>query len=226
MRKTFFTLFMLLLFSFGSFGQEWIGGAHFNMGIPTGNFKEANDGLTFPSISLQGLYQILKTPFYVGGEFGYSIYGTAMNRNNTIINGTDQRFRVRRNNNMAYFSGVVRIMPETSFWIRPFVEGQFGAVHTYTRSKVRENRLAEPLSSGTEFYDWAEIFQLGGGMMLALNKEKDTFLELRFHYLQTGNMDFLTKEGASYNELGQVSFSPQNAAFQLLQPSIALKIAF
>lgn len=42
MRKIFFTLFMLLMFSFGPFGQGWIGGAYFNMGMPIGNFKEAN----------------------------------------------------------------------------------------------------------------------------------------------------------------------------------------
>ncbi|MFC0263426.1 hypothetical protein [Fontibacter flavus] len=149
-----------------------------------------------------------------------------MNRNNTIINGAEQRFRIRNNKNMLSLSGVLRFMPETLFWMKPFIEDQLGGMHTYTRSKVRENRLAEPLSSGTEFYDWAGIFQLGGCVLLALNKEKDTFLELRFHYLQTGNMDFLTKEDAKYNELGQVTFSPQNAEFQLLQPKVALKIAF
>jgi len=206
-----------------AFAQEGIIGINFNTGIPTGDFKTEVGSTIFPAISINGLYQIPKTPFFVGGEFSYSRYGTQMTRSNNIINGTEQSFRIRRNNNAVHLAGVIRVMPETSFWVRPFVEGQLGGIHTYTRSRVRENRLAEPLSSGTELSDWALIYQFGGGLMIPLERSKDTFIELRVNYAHTGNMDILTKSRASYNDQGQVTLSPINTRFQLIQPSIGLK---
>ncbi len=218
--------FCFILISFETFGQDGLGGIHFNGGIPVGDFQSDVGNIFFPSISVSGLYQLPKTPIFVGGELGYGRYGTAMTRSRDVINGTDQRFRIRRNNNAINLTGVIRVMPETPFWVRPFVEGQFGGIHTYTRSKVRENRLADPLSSGTEVYDWAWMYQLGGGLMIPLEKSKETFFELRVNYVQTTEMDFLTKRDASYNDQGQVTLSPRTAAFQLIQPSISFKVAF
>lgn len=225
--KNSFSLFSLfLLLNFTAFSQNEIAGIHINAGIPTGDLQAEVGSMIFPSISVSGLFQVHKTPIFLGGELGYSRYGTAMTRSNNIINGTDQNFRIRRNNNAVYLSGVVRVMPETLFWVRPFVEGQFGGIHAYTRSRVRENRISEPLSSGTELADWAMIYQLGGGLMIPLDKSTETFLELRVNYVHTGNMNILTKGDASYNDQGNVTLSPRNTAFQLIQPSIALKFAF
>ncbi|SIS48922.1 outer membrane beta-barrel protein [Belliella pelovolcani] len=226
MKNLLTALFLFLAVSFSSYAQDGLGGIQFNGGIPVGGFQPEVGNILFPSISISGLYQLPKTPFFVGGELGYGRYGTAMTRSRDIINGTDQRFRIRRNNNAINLTGVVRVMPETPFWVRPFVEGQFGGIHTYTRSKVRENRLADPLSSGTEVYDWGWIYQLGGGLMIPLEKSKETFLELRVNYVQTSEMDFLTKRDASYNDQGQVTLSPRTATFQMIQPSIGVKFAF
>ena len=226
MKNVFFTFGLIFLINFTSYSQEGLGGIHFNTGIPTREFTDEVGSLIFPSISANGLYQIPKTPIFVGGEFSYGRYGTEMTRSRNIINGTEQRFRIRRNNNAISLSSVLRIMPETPFWVRPFVEGQIGGIHTYTRSRVRENRISEPLSSGTEVYDWAFIYQLGSGLMIPLDKSNETFIELRVNYLQTGSMDFLTKNDASYNNEGQVTLNTRNAAFQMIQPSIAVKFAF
>lgn len=226
MKKSFplFLLFFHLCFT--AFSQNNIIGIHINKGIPTGDFKSEVGTIIFPSISANGLFKLPKTPIYLGGELGYSRYGTMMTRNNNIINGTDQSFRIRRNNNAVYLSGVVRVMPQTTFWVRPFVEGQFGGIHTYTRSRVRENRISEPISSGTELADWATIYQLGGGLLIPIEKGKETFIELRVNYVNTGDMNILTKNDAGYNDEGNVSLTSRNTAFQLIQPSIALKFAF
>ncbi len=201
-------------------------GIHINTRIPTGDFKSEVGSMFFPSISVNGLFQLPKTPIYFGGEMGYSRYGTMMTRSNNVINGTDQSFRIRRNNNAVYLTGVVRVMPQTSFWVKPFIEGQFGGIHAYTRSRVRENRISEPISSGTELADWSTIYQLGGGILIPIEKGKATFIELRVNYVNTGNMNILTKNDAHYNDQGNVTLSSRNTAFQLIQPSIAVKFAF
>ncbi|AFL84132.1 hypothetical protein Belba_1520 [Belliella baltica DSM 15883] len=225
MKNSISLLSLFFLLSFTAYSQSEIAGIHINAGIPTGDFQSEVGSMIFPSISVSGSFKIPKTPIFLGGELGYSRYGTAMTRSNNIINGTDQSFRIRRNNNAVYLSGMVRVMPETPFWVRPFVEGQFGGIHAYTRSRVRENRISEPLSSGTELADWALIYQIGGGLMIPLDKNKETFLELRVNYVNTGSMNILTEGDASYNDQGNVTLSPRNTAFHLIQPSIAVKFA-
>lgn len=218
---SFVLVFISLSFSVQA--QETFGGLRFNAGLPTADFRSEVGNQWFPSLNLGFLHQLSKSPIYIGGEFGYMLYGTAVHRSREVINGTNQRFRIRRNNNAIHLSGVVRVMPDFGIGIRPFVEGQLGAIHTYTRSKVRENRLTEPFVSGTEVYDWAHMYQLGGGLMIPLEKGGDTFLELRVNYMQTGVMNFLTSRDSSYDAQGAVILNTRNAAFQLLTPSIALK---
>ena len=225
--KIILSLVLLLLsFSFSVHAQETLGGIRINAALPTADFRSEVGSQWFPSLNLGVLQQLANTPMYLGGEVGYMLYGTAVHRSREVVNGTDQRFRIRRNNNAIHLSGVVRVMPDFGIGVRPFVEGQFGAIHTYTRSKVRENRLAEPFVSGTEVYDWAHMYQLGGGLMIPLEKEGDTFLELRVNYMQTGTMDFLTSRDASYDNQGTVTLNTRNAAFQLLSPSLAVKFRF
>lgn len=219
-------LLVFYLFSLSTQAQETMVGLRLNSGLPVADFRSEVGNQWFPSINLGFFHQLSNTPIYVGGEMGYMLYGTAMLRNNNVLNGTEQTFRIRRNNNAAHLSGLVRVMPDLNIGIRPFVEGQIGAIHTYTRSKVRENRLTEPIAAGTEVYDWSHIFQIGAGLMVPLEKEGDLFLELRVNYVQTGSMDFLTSRDASYDNQGNVTLSTRNAAFQLLVPSLALKFKF
>ncbi|MCH7408770.1 hypothetical protein MM239_05140 [Belliella sp. DSM 111904] len=226
MKELIFSFFLLLLFGTSLKAQNHFGGVHLNGGIATGALQNEVEGLFVPSVSIQGLFRLSSTPIYLGGELGYSRYGSALTRSNSIINGTEQRFRIRRNNNAAYLTGLIRIMPETSFGVLPFVEAQLGGIHTFTRSRVRENRLSEPLSSGTEVYDWALLYQLGGGVMIPLNESRETFLELRVSYINSGEMDILTKQDASYNDQGQVRLNPRRTPFELIQPSVAVKFNF
>lgn len=226
MKKTISYLLIFVLFSFSVQAQETMAGLRFNAGLPIADFRSEVGSQWFPSLNLGFLHQLSDTPIYLGGEFGYMLYGTAMHRSNDVINGTDQQFRIRRNNNAIHFAGVIRLMPDLGIGIRPFIEGQLGAIHTYTRSKVRENRLAEPMAAGTEVYDWSHLYQFGGGLMIPLEKGGDTFLELRVNYMQTGTMDFLTSQDASYDNQGAVTLNTRNAAFQLLSPSLAVKFRF
>jgi hypothetical protein len=226
MKKILSLFFVFSIFSISGHSQDALGSFLFNGGLPVGAFQSESGNQFFPSLSVGFLQQLGRSPVYLGGEFGYMLYGTAMHRSNNVINGTEQGFRIRRNNNAIHLAGVVRVMPDIGIGIRPFVEGQLGAIHTYTRSKVRENRLTEPMASGTEVYDWSHLYQLGGGLMIPLEKGGDTFLELRVNYMQTGTMDFLNSRDASYDNQGAVTLNTRNAAFQLLTPSVAVKFRF
>jgi len=206
--------------------QELLGGFHLKSGIPVGDFKEESGIFAIPELGGSLLYSIAGTPIYLGAEFGYGRYGTAVTRRNDLFPGVNQRFRIRRNNNYVNLMAVVRVMPPMEMRFRPFVEGQLGGIHTFTRSRIRENRLADPIASGTEQYDWAMMVQVGAGMIVALNPSGDTFLEVKVNYVDSGQMDYLSRSSASYLEQGELVLTPKRSGFTMFQPSVAIKFNF
>lgn len=206
--------------------QQLLAGIHVKAGIPVAEFKSKSGIPVLPEVGLNFLHVIEGTPIFIGADIGYGLYGTEVTKRRDVFPGVNQRFRIRRNNNYISLLGLVRLMPNLNSRLRPFLEGQIGGIHTYTRSHIRENRWEEPIASGTEFYDWAMLLEAGAGIMVALNPSRDTFLELKVHYVDANQMDFLTKESTFYNEQGDLIVIPIRAGFKMLQPSLALKYTF
>ena len=222
--RAYFLCFFMAL-SFSARGQV-SGAIQLDAGFATGEFREVSGRLIVPQISLNGMYAIPKTPIEIGATFGYGRYGTVLNRSRDVFPGVDQNFRIRRNNNLVNLTGVMRYVPDFNIGIRPFLEGHLGAMHTFTRSRVRENRLADPITSGTERYDWAGVYRLGGGVMVPLSKGKETFLEFKLLYVNTGEMEYLTQADAIYSPEGDLSFQIRRSPFTMLQPGISLRYYF
>ncbi|WP_163378063.1 hypothetical protein [Cyclobacterium sp. SYSU L10401] len=206
--------------------QQLLGGIHLKSGIPTGAFERESGISVIPEWSASGLHSIKGTPLFIGAELGYGRYGTAVTRRKDIFPGVNQRFRIRRNNNFVNLMGVVRLMPDLNWKFRPFLEGQIGAIHTFTRSRIRENRLADPIASGTEHYDWALMLQAGAGVMVAVNSSRDTFIELKANYVHSGKINYLSRESATYSEQGELLLAPKRSAFNMIQPSLGVKYLF
>ncbi|MDN3686696.1 hypothetical protein [Cyclobacterium jeungdonense] len=206
--------------------QQLLGGIHLKPGIPTGDFHQASGISVVSELSAGALYGIKGSPLFIGAELGYGRYGTAVTRRRDIFPGVNQRYRIRRNNNYVNLMGVVRLMPDFDSGFRPFLEGQIGGIHTFTRSRIRENRLADPIASGTEHYDWALMLQAGAGVMVAVNSSRDTFVELKVNYVNSGEINYLTRDSATYNEQGELMLATKRSGFNMIQPSFALKYKF
>ncbi len=218
---------LLILLSLSVSGQRGVGGFHFSPGLPAGSFNGTAGTSLFPSVGVSGLLQVAETPIFAGGEFVYSCYGTALTKSTNVISGTEHEYRIRRNNNYLTAAAVVRLMvPESSVWVRPFVEGQFGGIYAYTRSGVRKYGASEPLSEGTEVRDFSHIWLLGGGIMIPVERSGEANLELRVNYLRSGRLEYLTRDDAVYDDQGDLTLNPRNAPFRLLQPAIALRMRF
>lgn len=222
-------LFVLLSISFtiqkGN-AQQLLGGIHLKSGFPTGTFDKESGISVIPEWSASGLHRIKSSPLFIGAELGYGRYGTAVTKRRDLFPGVNQRFRIRRNNNYVNLMGVVRLMPDLNSRYRPFVEGQMGGIHTFTRSRIRENRLADPFASGTEYHDWGVMVQAGAGVMVAVNSTGDTFLELKVNYVNSGDINYLSRDSATYSEQGDLILAPIRSAFNMIQPSFALKYTF
>lgn len=222
-----FLSFMMICFTvLDSHAQQLMGGIHFKPGIPTGDFHQASGINVVSELSAGALYGIKGSPLFIGAELGYGRYGTSVTRRRDIFPGVNQRFRIRRNNNYVNLMGVVRLMPNLNSKFRPFLEGQIGAIHTFTRSRIRENRLADPIASGTEHYDWALLLQAGAGVMVAVNSSRDTFIELKANYVHSGKINYLSRDSATYSEQGELLLAPKRSAFNMIQPSVGVKYLF
>lgn len=224
--RSYVILCFFILIGLPSFGQQVSGSLQMDAGLAMGEFRHVAGRLIVPQISLNGMYGIPKTPLEIGASIGYGRYGTALTRSRNVFSVVDQNFRIRRNNNLVNLTGVIRMVPDFNIGIRPFLEGQLGVMHTYTRSSVRENRLADPIASGTEKYDWAGIYRLGGGVMVPLTGGKDTFLEFKVLYVNTGEMDYLTKSDAHYSPDGDLGLMVRRSPFTMLQPGISFRYYF
>lgn len=124
------------------------------------------------------------------------------------------------------FQGVARIKPRQDLTYSPFLEVKGGFIHTFTRSNIRENRVSDPIATGTEVYDWALAYQVGAGIMKALNPSKDLFIEFTIHYVNTGEMEYLTRKGATYEPDGTLNIATTVSPFQMVQPSVSLRYFF
>ncbi len=206
--------------------QEISGGITTKLGVPVAAFRSEAGGLLLPQVGIEGLYHLDGTPFHFGLDVAYGRYGTDLHRSNNVFPGVSQNFRIRRNNNFMTFLGVARIKPRQDLTYSPFLEVKGGFIHTFTRSKIRENRVSEPITTGTEVYDWALAYELGAGIMRALNASKDLFVEFKIHYVNTGEMEYLTRRGATYDPDGTLNLSTNMSPFQMVQPSISLRYFF
>ncbi|WP_114752427.1 hypothetical protein [Pleomorphovibrio marinus] len=209
-----------------SIAQEISGAVNLKVGVPIGGFRSEAGGVLLPQIGAEGLYHLEGTAIHLGLDVAYGRYGTDLHRSNAIFPGVNQNFRIRRNNNFMTFLGVVRFMPRQDLAFSPFLEAKVGGIHTFTRSSIREDRVSESIASGTEVYDWALTYQLGAGLMRALNSSKDFFVEFKLYYVNTGEMEYLTRRGATYDAGGDLILNTLTSPFQMVQPSVSFRYFF
>jgi len=62
--------------------------------------------------------------------------------------------------------------------------------------------------------------------MVPLTSEKNTFLELKLLYVNTGEMDYLTKSDSQYGAEGDLSLMVRSSPFTMLQLGISLRYYF
>ncbi|MCC5931034.1 MAG: outer membrane beta-barrel protein [Cyclobacteriaceae bacterium] len=192
-------------------------------GLPLGNLKETAGSVQMPGIHGLAMYNLPNSPIYAGLEAGYSIYGTELTKLESLMPGTRQNHRVRRNNNLLHLMGTLRLMPDWPTKIKPYAEVGAGALHAYTRSKIRENRTSEAISAGTEHFDWAFAYQTGLGIMTPVTP--NTFLEIGIKYFQSQPLEYLTRRDAKY--IGnEVYFHTRKSHFIMFQPVIRISGTF
>lgn len=175
-------------------------GLNLTLAIPSGEFKEKVENLGF---GLSGNINFLspkpKSPFGIGLNLGYIIYGSE-SRTEPLSNTIPDVFvNVDRTNSLLNFHLLFTVGVPTGR-IRPYVEGLFGGSYIFTTTSVKSQGTGEEFASSTNFDDWAWSYGAGGGFTILLSGDPNTdeytiYLDMKGRYLFGSEAEYL-KEGS------------------------------
>lgn len=231
MLKHFHTLTVALLlaitFSITSNAQQ--AGLNFSLAFPQGEFGEQVDNIGF---GLSGEFMFLspkpRSPFGLGLNLGYYIYGMESRREPWSLTIPDVFLDVERTNNLLNFHVVFELgLP--SGRIRPYVQGLFGGSYLYTQTSVSGVNGQETIASNTNYDDWAWSYGAGGGICILLSGDPVTeagaiYLDLKGRYLFGSEAKYLKEGDVQYNG-AQVIYHPSKSKTDLLTVHLGIRAA-
>ncbi len=227
--KKFLTvLFLLTIFLYSQKVDAQQAGINLSLALPQGEFKEQVDN---PGFGLSGEFMFLSpklhSPFGMGLNFGYYIYGSE-SRKETMYNIPEVFLRVDRTNNLINFHIVLELGLPTGR-IRPYVQGLFGGQYLFTETSVKNESNYEEFASSNNYEDWAWSYGAGGGISVLLGGDPVTeigavFLDLKCRYLFGSRAEYL-KEG-SVEVIGQrVIYHPSKSKTDILSLHAGVRVA-
>lgn len=215
-------LLIVIIFTFIPFTQSVTQSAGINLtlAIPQGEFKEKVDNLGFGiSGNLNFISPKPKSPFGIGLNLGYIVYGSESRREPLSITIPDVFVNVDRTNSLLNFHLLFTVgLPKGR--IRPYVEGLFGGSYIYTTTSVKSQGTGEEFASSTNFDDWAWSYGTGGGITILLSGDPNTdqntiYLDLKGRYLFGSEAEYL-KQGSVRIQNGQVYYDVSRSKTDLI----------
>lgn len=202
MFKKYFAPILFFLLSFHSINNVSAQSAGLNLSLafPVNEFKENVDNVGF---GLSGEFLFItpqiKSPFGVGVNIGYFIYGMESRREPFSLTIPDVFVNVDRTNNLVNFHLLFQVGFPTGR-IRPYVEGLFGGSYLYTETNIKSDNNFNEVASSVNFEDWAWSYGFGGGIGILIAGDPITnigaiYLDLKGRYLFGSEAEYL-KEGS------------------------------
>jgi len=191
--------------------QNWQGGLDFQVGFPTGDYKDQIDQTGF-GISGDILWSPHGAPFGLGFSANWMQVGSETRKEPFSTTIPDVTVDVETENALAQFLFVLRAQPKFGD-IRPYADGLIGWNYLYTQTRIRNASNGEEVASSTNFDDNAFAFGFGGGILGRVYSGTQggsgrpllVFIDLGFRYVIGGEADYL-KEGSIRRENGLVRF--------------------
>ena len=200
-------------------------GIHFLTVAPRGEFSEnvTNNGY---GISLQGLIRLGPTPFLVGGDLGFVVYGSQTRSEPLSDTIPDIRVRVRTTNGIFLPHFVLRAQPRTGL-VRPYFDGLIGLKHLFTSTSISDLIGGETIASSTDLSDTALSYGFGGGLQIPLNKGREAkiLLDTGVRYLRGARAEYLRK-GSIREVNGQVIFDVLSSRTDVLAVQVGVTFRF
>ncbi len=205
-------------------------GINFSIASPQGDFGKQVDNFGY---GLSGEIMFLspkpQSPFGIGLNLGYFVYGMESRREPWSHTIPDVYLNVDRTNNLLNFHLVFELGLPAGI-IRPYIQGLFGANYLYTETSVRGDYGGDDIASTTNFDDWAWSYGAGGGVAILLSGDPVTetgaiYLDLKGRYLFGSKADYL-KEGSIQIINSRVVYNPSQSKTDILTLHLGVRIAF
>jgi len=223
---TLLVLFFILIVGFTNAQQASI---NFSLALPQGEFGKQVDNLGY---GLSGEFMFLSpkpvSPFGIGLNLGYYVYGMESRREPWSHTIPDVYLNVNRTNNLLNFHIVFELGMPTGI-IRPYIQGLFGGNYLYTETSVNGDYDNNNIASNTNFDDWAWSYGAGGGIAILLSGDPVTemgaiYLDLKGRYLFGSKADYL-KEGSIQIINSKVIYNPSQSKTDILTLHLGIRIA-
>jgi hypothetical protein len=203
-RRPICLLFVLGLMSSLSAQPRFQGGLNFALGFPQGAFKE-NTGSNGYGLSGQFAYRLPETPFWIGANLGFLIYGNDTREIN--FPGAPVWVDVTTSNNIFMGHLMLRVQAPSGA-MRPYIDGLLGFNYLWTETRIEDqdyNDDNNDIASSTNLDDAAWSYGAGGGILFQVytppEREDGTrpidgvFVDVGVRYLRGNEAEYL-KEGS------------------------------
>jgi hypothetical protein len=182
--------------------MSWQGSIGYLHGSPSGEFAQVVSGGAH-GFSLQVDRQLRKSPLSVGGNLGWTLYGSesrTVNLGSLIPEVPSASVKVNTENGIVFLLARMRAQRLHGRW-RPYVDALLGFSDIYTLTTVEGGSGCNQsgcetgnLGSESQANDLVGSYGVGTGLMWGLTKTEPTArLDIGIHYLRGGRARYLTK---------------------------------
>ena len=219
-----------IVFLYGHFttsqAQEVQLGIDFNTVIPRGDFGKniTNNGY---GVGAQLLVSLGNSPFLVGGDAGFVVYGSEKRRQPLSPTIPEIRLDVQTSNNIFLGHILLRAQPRTGS-VRPYIDGLIGLKYLFTRTTITDDSGGEQLASTTNLSDSTLSYGFGGGLQIRLadfGKGNQILLDNKVRYLRGSRANYL-KEGSIRRENGAVVFDVLSSRTDVITYQVGITFRF
>ena len=197
--KLTFIVFILQLICFSTIGQTQVS-LFGEVGVPVGDFRENTKAEGY-GFGLGVAVPIERNnAIFLGANLNYEIYGKRFGQD------TVDDLEIITNNNMFMMHAFLRLKPVTNGKIGPYLDVLGGFKYLYTRTKIKESILSDPLEANTEFKDF--VWGYGGAIGLQYSLDYWVALDLSASLLKSGEAEYLDSKGISEDASGNLILDP------------------
>ena len=152
-------------------------GAGFQIGFPSGEFKDAIDRNSYGLGAHVGYNFGSMAPVMLGLDFGVMTYGSERRQEPFSSTIPDVTVEVERDYNIVQGHLLLRLGPNEGF-IRPYLDGVIGFNYLYTNTTIQnKGRADEEIASSVNLDDFTFSLGGGGGLMVCVYSNLDETTE-------------------------------------------------
>ena len=202
-------------------------GGQFQIGIPLEAMRQE---LTDPAFGGGGniLFQTKRgQPVFIGVEVNSLRYDSESLEYTEIVEGIEEDYRLKTNNNILLWHGMIRYKPFTASIFQPYFDGMLGFKTFFTRTKLLYlfDNDEEVVERYVDRSQTVLSYGAAAGVQIMVTAAPDIAIDLRCAYLAGGNATYLVRKeegmGGPYNDPIE-AFEAATSPTTMLIPQIGI----